>query len=73
MPQSIETNRRIVLNSRPHGAPTPDNFRLENAAVPKISDGQVLIRTVYLSLDPYMRGRMSEGAILRTTGRFKTK
>ena len=61
MPQSTETNRRIVLHSRPHGAPTPDNFRLENADVPKIGDGQVLIRTVYLSLDPYMRGRMSDG------------
>lgn len=61
MPQSTETNRRIVLKSRPHGAPTPDNFQLENVDVPHIGDGQVLVRTVYLSLDPYMRGRMSDG------------
>lgn len=61
MPQSAQQNRRIHLASRPHGAPTPDNFRLENAPVPSPEDGQLLLRTVYLSLDPYMRGRMSEG------------
>lgn len=55
-------NRTIVLNSRPIGAPTIDNFRLEELAVPVPSAGQVLIRTLFLSLDPYMRGRMSEGA-----------
>lgn len=60
MPQSPETNRRIVLNSRPHGAPQLDNFRLETAELPEPADGQVLLRTVYLSLDPYMRGRMSD-------------
>ncbi len=53
-------NRRIVLASRPSGAPLPENFRLESTAVPEPDDGQVLLRTVYLSLDPYMRGRMSD-------------
>ena len=47
------------MNSRPVGAPTADNFRLEEDAVPVPSAGQVLLRTLYLSLDPYMRGRMS--------------
>jgi len=60
MPQSPETNRRIVLNSRPHGAPKPNNFQLETKELPKLADGQLLLRTVYLSLDPYMRGRMSD-------------
>lgn len=61
MSQSPQQNRRIHLASRPHGAPTPDNFRVENAPVPSPEEGQLLLRTVYLSLDPYMRGRMSEG------------
>ena len=62
MPQSAITNRRIVLNSRPTGAPLPDNFRLESLPVAAPAAGEVLIRTLYLSLDPYMRGRMSDGA-----------
>jgi NADPH-dependent curcumin reductase CurA len=53
-------NRRIVLASRPSGAPTPSNFRMEAESVPTPADGQILLRTVYLSLDPYMRGRMSD-------------
>ncbi len=57
---SERKNRRIVLASRPDGAPTASNFRLETEAVPVPADGQVLLRTVYLSLDPYMRGRMSD-------------
>ena len=61
MTQSTQSNRRVVLASRPHGAPTPANFRLEEQAIPTPADGQVLLRTVYLSLDPYMRGRMSDG------------
>ncbi|KAB0637910.1 NADP-dependent oxidoreductase [Burkholderia latens] len=60
MPQSNTANRRIVLNSRPVGAPTPNDFRLETGAVPVPGAGQVLLRTVWLSLDPYMRGRMSD-------------
>jgi NADPH-dependent curcumin reductase CurA len=54
-------NRRILLASRPHGEPTPDNFRLAEAEVPRPGPGQMLLRTVYLSLDPYMRGRMNAG------------
>jgi NADPH-dependent curcumin reductase len=54
-------NHRIVLASRPTAEPTPDNFRLEIAEVPALQDGQVLVRQHYLSLDPYMRGRMNEG------------
>lgn len=52
--------RRWVLDSRPHGEPVADNFRLEEVARPDVAEGQVLLRTVYLSLDPYMRGRMSD-------------
>ncbi|MBS9882755.1 NADP-dependent oxidoreductase [Vibrio alginolyticus] len=54
------TNRRIVLASRPHGAPTQENFRLEEVTKPTPKEGEMLLRTVYLSLDPYMRGRMSD-------------
>ncbi|MBA6293925.1 NADP-dependent oxidoreductase [Colwellia sp. MB3u-70] len=53
-------NQRIVLASRPVGAPAQSNFRLENTAKPIPAKGEVLLRTVYLSLDPYMRGRMSD-------------
>ncbi len=60
MSQTSDTNRRFVLASRPEGAPTADNFRLEKRAVPVPDEGQVLLRTVFLSLDPYMRGRMSD-------------
>jgi hypothetical protein len=60
MPQTPDHNRRVILASRPTGAPTPANFRLEDGAVPVPAEGQVLLRTVYLSLDPYMRGRMSD-------------
>ena len=60
MPQTADRNRRFVLASRPEGAPLPDNFRLESGDVPTPGDGQVLLRTVFLSLDPYMRGRMSD-------------
>jgi NADPH-dependent curcumin reductase len=60
MPQSKTINRKVVLDSRPVGSPTTDNFRLEATAIPKPSSGQVLLRTLYLSLDPYMRGRMSD-------------
>jgi hypothetical protein len=61
MPQQTTVNRRIVLASRPAGAPTAANFRLETAAVPPPDAGQILLRTVFLSLDPYMRGRMNDG------------
>jgi NADPH-dependent curcumin reductase CurA len=57
-----EHYRRIVLAARPRGAVAPENFRLETVPVPKLADGQVLVRNHYLSLDPYMRGRMSKAA-----------
>lgn len=60
MPQQKERNRRVLLASRPHGAPTEANFRFDTQPVPAPDDGEVLLRTVYLSLDPYMRGRMSD-------------
>ena len=53
--------KRIVLARRPQGAPTPEDFRLEEAGLPEPGQDEVLVRTLWLSLDPYMRGRMSEG------------
>lgn len=52
-------NLRILLASRPEGRPRPENFRLEHAAMPAPAEGEVLLAIRYLSLDPYMRGRMS--------------
>jgi len=52
--------QRVVLASRPKGEVKPDNFRLENVPVPAIKDGEVLVRNHFLSLDPYMRGRMED-------------
>jgi NADPH-dependent curcumin reductase CurA len=57
----MATNRRIVLASRPQGAATTSNFRLEEVPVPALLPGQILVRNHWLSLDPYMRGRMNEG------------
>ena len=54
-------NRRWVLASRPKGKPGLDNFKFEEAALPQAGDGEVLLQTLYLSLDPYMRGRMNAG------------
>lgn len=53
-------NRRIVLAQRPVGAPTSADFRLEESAVPEPAEGEVLLKTMYLSIDPYMRARMSD-------------
>lgn len=55
----MNTYKRIVLASRPEGEVTPANFRIEQVPVPELQDGQILIRNHYLSLDPYMRMRMS--------------
>lgn len=60
MSQSQSINRRFVLASRPHGAPTAGNFRLEEHEIPTAKEGQLVLRTLFLSLDPYMRGRMSD-------------
>ncbi len=55
-----DTMKHIVLASRPDGAPTAANFSLEESAVPTPGDGEVLVRVHYMSLDPYMRGRMDD-------------
>jgi NADPH-dependent curcumin reductase CurA len=52
--------RRVVLASRPVGEPKPENFKLEEFPIPIPGAGDVLLRTLWLSLDPYMRGRMSD-------------
>ncbi len=54
-------NRQILLASRPNGAPTAENFNLQEADVPSAGPGQMLLKTLFLSLDPYMRGRMNDG------------
>ena len=56
----MTTYQKIVLASRPQGHVSPDNFRLEQATVAALGDQQVLVRNHFLSLDPYMRGRMEE-------------
>ena len=58
---SEKINRQIVLAKRPTGKPESINFRLEETSMPVPKDGQVLCKTIYLSLDPYMRGRMNAG------------
>jgi len=55
----MTTNRQIILAKRPTGMPGDDNLKLQEGTVPEVGEGQVLVRTIYLSLDPYMRGRMS--------------
>ena len=55
-----ETARRILLASRPVGEPKPEDFRLEEFPIPAPGPGEILLRTRFLSLDPYMRGRMSD-------------
>jgi NADPH-dependent curcumin reductase CurA len=54
-------NQQILLASRPAGEPGHDNFKLVETAIPELQDGQVLVKHHWLSLDPYMRGRMNEG------------
>jgi NADPH-dependent curcumin reductase CurA len=56
----MSTNRQIRLKSRPAGIPVLDNFELAELPIPTAGDGDVVRRTIYLSLDPYMRGRMSD-------------
>jgi NADPH-dependent curcumin reductase len=60
MPQTSETNRRVVLAERPNGLPNENTLRLEQVDIPTASAGEMLLRTVFLSLDPYMRGRMND-------------
>ncbi len=58
--QNQTTNRQIKLASRPTGEPKPENFDMATSDIPAPKDYEMLLRTVYLSLDPYMRGRMSD-------------
>ncbi len=60
MTQTTQINRQILLASRPFGAPVASNFTLAQSEKPQAKQGEVLLRTVFLSLDPYMRGRMSD-------------
>jgi len=53
------TSRRVILKSRPAGAPKPSDFEIVEQPLPAPKDGEMLSRTIYLSLDPYMRGRIS--------------
>ncbi len=60
MSQINISNLQVLLASRPVGAPKLDNFSIVESKIPDLSEGQVLLKTLYLSLDPYMRGRMSD-------------
>ncbi|MDO5758843.1 MAG: NADP-dependent oxidoreductase [Rhodobacterales bacterium] len=62
MTQISEINRQLVLAERPEGEPTKDTLNLVEGEIPVAGDNQMLLRTEYLSLDPYMRGRMSDAA-----------
>ena len=57
---SDNTNTRILLNSRPKGMFTENNFKLDRSPIPQPGHGEMLIKTLWLSLDPYMRGRMND-------------
>lgn len=54
------STREVQLASRPVGRPTPENFRLAESALPELQDGQILVRNNFMSVDPYMRGRMND-------------
>jgi len=58
---TLTLNHRIVLARRPKGAPTLEDFGFEERSLPEPGEGELQLETLYLSLDPYMRGRMSEG------------
>src|SRR5205807_2223579 len=54
------TNRRVLLRNRPVGEPKPSDFEIVDAPLPEPQEGDILVRTIWLSLDPYMRGRMND-------------
>ncbi|HJN96269.1 MAG TPA: NADP-dependent oxidoreductase, partial [Gammaproteobacteria bacterium] len=58
--------RQIHLLSRPAGMPTPDNFKLLEVELEPPSDGQILVKNLYMSVDPYMRGRMRAEGVYAT-------
>ena len=53
-------NKSIILNSRPDGLPTKENFLLKTERIPKIVQGEILLKALYVSVDPYIRGRMND-------------
>jgi NADPH-dependent curcumin reductase CurA len=53
-------NKRVLLASRPTGWVSEDNFRVETVPLPQPREGEVLVKNLWLSLDPYMRGRMND-------------
>ena len=55
------TNRQVLLNAHPVGFPVDTDFKMVETPMPTLGAGELLIRTIYLSLDPYMRGRMNRG------------
>ena len=57
-------NQRIVLAKRPVGEPKHSDFRIEQVELNELKQGEILLKTIYLSLDPYMRGRMSDAEFL---------
>ena len=60
MKQTNKINRQITLASRPKGSPDQSNFKTLEKTIPTPKEGEVLLRTIYLSIDPYMRGRMND-------------
>ena len=61
-------NHQILLSSRPSGEPSQDNFQLAETGIPRPGPGQMLLRTIYLSLNPYMRGRSCGSELTGTHG-----
>jgi NADPH-dependent curcumin reductase CurA len=53
-------NKVIILNKRPHGKPALSDFKITNEEIPAAKDGAILLKTIYVSVDPYLRGRMNE-------------
>ncbi len=60
MPAENQIGQRVLLAARPVGEPKEGDFRIEGMPVPTPGPGEMLLRTLWLSLDPYMRGRMSD-------------
>ena len=58
---STRTNRQVLLNAHPVGFPVDTDFKMVESPMPEPGDSELLIRTIYQSLDPYMRGRMNPG------------
>jgi NADPH-dependent curcumin reductase CurA len=63
------TNRQVLLKRRPNGSPTPADFEVIDAPIPDPADGEVLVRGIYLSLDPYMRGPDQRRPVICQAGR----